>query len=294
MGFSSVSVVQEDILAVEMTPDALEVESEDVATGENDVIVVEESVTLPAELEVTIDGTSIEEEVLLLGNTVSTESPVLEDLPTDPTSPEQPEGATLPEPPLEIEASGSGVHVPKDLPFQPEDMMEAPEPVGDLNVPENPPAIVTLPPDEPEEETNVVLAYPEIPDYGEEVESLEEGPIIEVPVTEEDAVEEKVVAEVPDVSEISEEDFVEDEILLVVEAAPEATHPTPLSAEKESPFTRVSDVIVGEEVTEATALDTAPEPEAEQEDQGVTPALIPAEYHPGPDISITLEVMTDD
>eukprot|EP00063_Salmo_salar_P045592 XP_014020427.1 PREDICTED: interphotoreceptor matrix proteoglycan 2-like isoform X3 [Salmo salar] len=284
----------EDILAVEMTPDALEVESEDVATGENDVIVVEESVTLPAELEVTIDGTSIEEEVLLLGNTVSTESPVLEDLPTDPTSPEQPEGATLPEPPLEIEASGSGVHVPKDLPFQPEDMMEAPEPVGDLNVPENPPAIVTLPPDEPEEETNVVLAYPEIPDYGEEVESLEEGPIIEVPVTEEDAVEEKVVAEVPDVSEISEEDFVEDEILLVVEAAPEATHPTPLSAEKESPFTRVSDVIVGEEVTEATALDTAPEPEAEQEDQGVTPALIPAEYHPGPDISITLELQTID
>ncbi|XP_029559616.1 interphotoreceptor matrix proteoglycan 2 isoform X2 [Salmo trutta] len=376
----------EDILAVEMTPDALEVESEDVATGENDVIVVEESVTLPAELEVTIDGTSIEEEVLLLGNTVSTESPVLEDLPTDPTSPEQPEGATLPEPPLEIEASGSGVNVLKDLPFQPEDeeaieeepapeeeltmeekvvpkeviieediqteeaeavvseedkveeetvevpdtvevleeearpsedleysiidtetieeeeapafvpveMMEAPEPVGDLNVPENPPAIVTLPPDEPEEETNVVLAYPEIPDYGEEVESLEEGPIIEEPVTKEDAVEEEVVVDVPDVSEISEEDLVEDEILLVDEAAPEATHPTPLSAEKESPFTRVSDVIVEEEVTEATALDTAPEPEAEQEDQGVTPALIPAEYHPGPDISITLELQTID
>ncbi|XP_038870488.1 interphotoreceptor matrix proteoglycan 2 [Salvelinus namaycush] len=378
----------EDILAVEMTPDAPEVEAEDVATGENDVIVVEESMTLPAELEVTIDDTSIEEEVLLLGNTVSTESPLLEDLPTDPTSPEQPEGATLPEPPVEIEASGSGVKVLKDLHFQPEEeeaieeepapeeeltieekvvpeeviieediqteeaeavvseedeveeetvevpdtvevleeeagpseeleysiiemetieeveapafvpveRMEAPEPVGDLSVPENPPAIATLPPDEPEEETNVVLAYPEIPEYGVEIESLE-GPITEKPVTKEDALEveeevaEEVVVEVPD---ISEEDLVEDEILLVDEAAPEATHTTPLSAEKESPFTRVSDVIVDEEVTEATVLDTAAEPEAEQEDQGVTPALIPAEYHPGPDISITLELQTID
>ena len=376
MGFSSnVSVVQEDILAVEMTP--TEVEAQDVATGENDVIVVEENMTLPTE--VTIDDTSIEEEVLLLGNTVSTESPLLEDLPTDPTSPEQPKGATLPEPPLEIEASGSGLKVLKDLHFQPEEeeaieeepapeeeltieekvvpeeviieedvqteeaevvvseedkveeeagasedleysiietetieeveeeapafvpveMMEAPEPVGGLGVPENPLAIATLPPDEPEEETNVVLAYPEIPEYGEEIESLE-GPIIEKPLTKVDAVEveeevaEEVVVEVPDISEISEEDLVEDEILLVDEAAPDATHTTPLSAEKESPFTRVSDFIVLEEVTEATALDTAPEPEAEQEDQGVTPALIPAEYHPDPDISITLEVMTDD
>uniref|UniRef100_A0A8C7I5R4 Interphotoreceptor matrix proteoglycan 2 n=1 Tax=Oncorhynchus kisutch TaxID=8019 RepID=A0A8C7I5R4_ONCKI len=388
----------EDILAVEMTP--TEVEAQDVATGENDVIVVEESMTLPAE--VTIDDTSIEEEVLLLGNTVSTESPLLEDLPTDPTSPEQPKGATLPEPPLEIEASGSGVKVLKDLHFQPEEeeaieeepapeeeltieeepapeeeltieeepapeeviieediqteeaeavvseedkveeetvevpdtvevleeeagpsedleysiietetieeveeeapafvpveMMEAPEPVGGLGVPENPLAIATLPPDEPEEETNVVLAYPE---YGEEIESLE-GPIIEKPLTKVDAVEveeevaEEVVVEVPDISEISEEDLEEDEILLVDEAAPDATHTTPLSAEKESPFTRVSDFIVLEEVTEATALDTAPEPEAEQEDQGVTPALIPAEYHPDPDISITLELQTID
>ncbi|XP_055727640.1 interphotoreceptor matrix proteoglycan 2-like [Salvelinus fontinalis] len=330
----------EDILAVEMTPDAPEVEAEDVATGENDVIVVKESMTLPAELEVTIDDTSIEEEVLLLGNTVSTESPLLEDLPTDPTSPEQPEGATLPEPPVEIEASGSGVKVLKDLHFQPEEeeaIEEEPAPEEELTIEEkvvpeeviieediqteeaevvvseedmveeetvevpdsggpNPPAIATLPPDEPEEETNVVLAYPEIPEYGVEIESLE-GPITEKPVTKEDALEveeevaEEVVVEVPD---ISEEDLVEDEILLVDEAAPEATHTTPLSAEKESPFTRVSDVIVDEEVTEATALDTAAEPEAEQEDQGVTPALIPAEYHPGPDISITLELQTID
>nr|XP_029508712.1 interphotoreceptor matrix proteoglycan 2-like [Oncorhynchus nerka]XP_029508777.1 interphotoreceptor matrix proteoglycan 2-like [Oncorhynchus nerka] len=378
----------EDMLAVE-TP--TEVEAQDVATGENDVIVVEESMTLPAE--VTIDDTRIEEEVLLLGNTVSTESPLLEDLPTDPTSPEQPKGATLPEPPLEIEASGSGVKVLKDLHFQPEEeeaieeeqapeeeltieekvvpeeviieediqteeaeavvseedkveeetvevpdtvdvleeeagpsedleysiietetieeveeeapafvpveMMEAPEPVGGLGVPENPLAIATLPPDEPEEETNVVLAYPEITEYREEIESLE-GPIIEKPLTKVDAVEveeevaEEVVVEVPDISEISEEDLVEDEILLVDEAAPDATHTTPLSAEKESPFTRVSDFIVLEEVTEATAPDTAPEPEVEQEDQGVTPALIPAEYHPDPDISITLELQTID
>ncbi|KAK6309675.1 hypothetical protein J4Q44_G00195560 [Coregonus suidteri] len=181
--------------------------------------------------------------------------------------------------------------------FVPVETTEAPEPVENLNVPENPPAIETVPPDEPEEEANEVFAYPEIPEYGEEVKSVEEGPIIEQPVTGEDALEvaeEEVVMEPPDITEISEEDLVEDEMLLVDEAVPEAAHPTPLSAEKESPFTRVSDAIVVEEATEATALDTAPEPEAKSGNQGVTPALRPAKYYPGPDISITLELQTID
>ncbi|CAB1328976.1 unnamed protein product, partial [Coregonus sp. 'balchen'] len=347
-----------EILAAEMPLDAPEVKAEDVATGENDVIILEESVTLPPEPEVTIDDTGMEEEGLLLGNTVATESPPLEHLPADPTSPEQPEGTTLPEPPLEIEASGSGVDGLEVLSFQPEEeeaeeeaaevpeeeeavevpeeeeveeeavevpeeeeveeeavevpdtaevleeeaepsenleysiietetieeleeeapafvpveTTEAPEPVENLNVPENPPAIETVPPDEPEEEANEVFAYPEIPEYGEEVKSVEEGPIIEQPVTGEDALEvaeEEVVMEPPDITEISEEDLVEDEMLLVDEAVPEAAHPTPLSAEKESPFTRVSDAIVVEEATEATALDTAPEPEAKSGNQGL-------------------------
>ncbi|XP_045062403.1 interphotoreceptor matrix proteoglycan 2-like [Coregonus clupeaformis] len=603
-----------EILAAEMTLDAPEVKAEDVATGENDVIILEESVTLPPEPEVTIDDTGMEEEGLLLGNTVATESPPLEHLPADPTSPEQPEGTTLPEPPLEIEASGSGVDGLEVLSFQPEEeeaveeepapaadeeltvdeevileeviieeeilteeaeaevpeeeeavevpeeeeaveipeeeeaaevpeeeeavvvpeeeeveeeaeaevpekekveeeaeaevpekekveeeavevpedeeveeipeeeeaaevpeeeeavvvpeeeeveeeaeaevpekekveeeavevpeeeeaaevpeeeeavevpeeeeveeeaeaevpekekveeeavevpeeeeaaevpeeeeavevpeeeeveeeteaevpekekveeeavevpeeeeveeeavevpdtaevleeeaepsenleysiietetieeleeeapafvpveTTEAPEPVENLNVPENPPAIETVPPDEPEEEANEVFAYPEITEYGEEVKSVEEGPIIEQPVTGEDALEvaeEEVVMEPPDITEISEEDLVEDEMLLVDEAVPEAAHPTPLSAEKELPFTRVSDAIVVEEATEATALDTAPEPEAKSGNQGVTPALRPAKYYPGPDISITLELQTID
>ncbi|XP_064800780.1 interphotoreceptor matrix proteoglycan 2-like [Oncorhynchus masou masou] len=68
----------EEILATEMTPDASEVKAEDVAMGENDVIVLAESVTLPPEPEVTIDDTGMEEEGLLLRNTVAIESPPLE------------------------------------------------------------------------------------------------------------------------------------------------------------------------------------------------------------------------
>ncbi|XP_071003344.1 interphotoreceptor matrix proteoglycan 2-like [Oncorhynchus clarkii lewisi] len=603
----------EEILATEMTPDASEVEAEDVATGENDVIVLEESVTLPPEPEVTIDDTGMEEEGLLLGNTVAIESPPPELLPADPVSPEQPEGTTLPKPPLEIEASGSGVDRLEDLPFQPEEeeepspaaeeehtieeevvlekviieeeilteetesevpeeeqveeeavevpeeeevkeeamevpeeeevkeeamevpgeeeevvevpeeevveeevvevpeeevveeeavevpeeeeveeevvevpeeeeeavevpeeeeveeeavevpeeeeeavevpeeeeeavevsdeeeveeevvevpeeevveeaavevpeeeeveeeavevpeeeeeavevpeeeeeavevseeeeeavevpeeeeeavevseeeeveeeavevpeeeeveeevvevsdtaevleeaepsenleyyiletetieeleevnpafvpveTMDNPEPAESLNVPEN--AMETVPPDEPEEEANEVLGHPEISGYGEEVKSLEEGPITEEPVTGEDALEveeevakEEVVMELLDMTETSVEDLVEDEVMLVDEAVPEAVYPNTLSAEKESPFTQVSDAIVEEEATEATGLDTAQEPEAEAEDQGVTPALTPAKYFPDPDISITLELQTID
>ncbi|XP_042176031.1 interphotoreceptor matrix proteoglycan 2 [Oncorhynchus tshawytscha] len=391
----------EEILATEMTPDASEVKAEDVVMGENDVIVLAESVTLPPEPEVTIDDTGMEEEGLLLGNTVATESPPPELLPADPVSPEQPEGSTLPKPPLEIEPSGSGVDRLEDLPFQPEEeeepasaaeeeytieeevvleeviieeeilteeaeskvppeeeqeeeeavevseeevveeeavevpeeeeeeeevvevsdtaevleeeaepsenleyniletetkeeleevnpafvpveTMEDPEPAESLNVPEN--AMETVPPDEPEEEANEVL-----------------GPIIEEPVTGEDALEveeevakEEVVMELLDMTETSVEDLVEEEIMLVDEAVPEAAYPTTLSAEKESPFTQVSDAIVEEEATEATGLDAAPEPEAEAKDQGVTPALTPAKKYPGPDISITLELQTID
>ncbi|XP_045563393.1 interphotoreceptor matrix proteoglycan 2 [Salmo salar] len=453
-----------EILAAEMTPDAPEVKAEDVTMGENDVIILEESVTLPPKPEVTINDTGMEEEGLLLGNTVAIESPPLEHLPADPISPEQPEGTTVPKPPLEIEASGSGVDRLEDLPFQskeeeesasaaeeehtieeevvleeviieeeilteeaeaevpeeeeveeeavevpeeeeveeeavevpeeeeveeeavevpeeeeveeeavevpeeeeveeeavevpeeeeveeeavevpeeveeavevsdtaevleeeaepsenleysiletetieeleeenpafvPVETMEAPEPAENLNVPEN--AMETVSPDEPEEEANKVLAHPEISGYGEEVKSLEEGPIIEEPVTGEDALEveeevakEEVVMELLDMTEISVDNLVEDEMLLVDEAVPEAAHPTTLSAEKESPFTQDSDAVVEEEATEATGLDTAPEPEAEAEDQGVNPALTPAKYYPGPDISITLELQT--
>ncbi|XP_052348571.1 interphotoreceptor matrix proteoglycan 2 [Oncorhynchus keta] len=615
----------EEILATEMTPDASEVKAEDVATGENDVIVLEESVTLPPEPEVTIDDKGMEEEGLLLGNTVAIESPPLELLPADPISPEQPKGTMLPKPPLEIEASGSGVDRLEDLPFQPEEeeepasaaeeehtieeevvleeviieeeilteealevpeeeeveeeavevpeeeevkeeavevpeeeevkeeavevpeeeevkeeavevpeeeeveeevvevpeeeevkeeavevpeeeevkeeavevpeeeeveeeavevpeeeeveeeavevpeeeevkeeavevpeeeeeavevpeeevveeeavevpeeevveeevvevpeeeeesvevpeeeeveeeavevpeeevveeevvevpeveeeavevpeeeeeavevseeevveeeavevpeeeeveeevvevsdtaevleeeaepsenleyyiletetieeleevkpafvpveTMEDPEPAESLNVPEN--AMETVPPDEPEEEANEVLGHPEISGYGEEVKSLEDGPIIEESVTGEDALEveeevakEEVVMELLDMTETSVEDLVEDEIMLVDEAVPEVAYPTTLSAVKESPFNQVSDAIVEEEEIEATSLDTAPEPEAEAKDQGVTPALTPAKYYPGPDISITLELQTID
>uniref|UniRef100_A0A8C7M490 Interphotoreceptor matrix proteoglycan 2 n=1 Tax=Oncorhynchus mykiss TaxID=8022 RepID=A0A8C7M490_ONCMY len=162
------SNVQEEILATEMTPDASEVEAEDVATGENDVIILEESVTLPPEPEVTIDDTGMEEEGLLLGNTVAIESPPPELLPADPVSPEQPEGTTLPKPPLEIEASGSGVDRLEDLPFQPEE----------------------------EEETSSAA---------EEEHTIEEEVVLEKVIIEEEILTEEAESEVPEEEQVEEE-----------------------------------------------------------------------------------------
>lgn len=314
----------------------------------------------------------IEQEGLMLGNTVvtlstPTESPPLDILPAVPTSPEQPEGATLAEPPLEIDASGSGLDGPEEWPLVsvstteemaraeltnekdtvPEEVtiektsVEIPEqtespaveavevgmpPVSydtskDFNRPESHPAIETLLPEQAEEDSvaNVVLAYPEMTEFGEEEVEIDiEEPIIE---PEEDAVEvhteeekeeeaakeevvreEAVVEEATEVPEeaISEEDLAEDEILLVEEAAPEPT-PTPLSPEKESPFTRVSDITPEEEEAVASATEAPAlvlEPESIPEDQEVTPVPVPTELtphiwpmgQPNLEVSITLEV----
>ncbi|XP_074514145.1 interphotoreceptor matrix proteoglycan 2 [Sebastes fasciatus] len=90
-------------------------ETNTVANAENDVIVLEESAAeTPAPVLTTSgpEASSIEEEGLLLGDIVQTpavETPTPEELPAELPSPE-PEGITLPEPPVEVEASGSGTH----------------------------------------------------------------------------------------------------------------------------------------------------------------------------------------
>uniref|UniRef100_A0A8C7J0K4 Interphotoreceptor matrix proteoglycan 2 n=1 Tax=Oncorhynchus kisutch TaxID=8019 RepID=A0A8C7J0K4_ONCKI len=379
----------EEILATEMTPDASEVKAEDVVMGENDVIVLAESVTLPPEPEVTIDDMGMEEEGLLLGNTVATESPPPELLPADPVSPEQPEGSTLPKPPLEIEPSGSGVDRLEDLPFLPEEEEEpasaaeeehtieeevvleeviieeeilteeaeskVPEEVQvqeeAVEVPEEEEEVVEVPeeeevkeeavevPEEEEEEEEAVEVPEEVVVEEEVVEIPEEEVVeeeavevpeeeeeaVEVPEEEEEAVEvseeeevEEEVVEVPEEEvveeeavevpeeeeeavEVPEEEEVEEEAVDVPEEEEEAVEvpeeeeeavEVPEEEEEEEEAVEVpEEVVVEEEVVEVPA---APEPEAEAEVQGVTPALTPAKYFPGPDISITLELQTID
>ncbi|KAG8000520.1 Sentrin-specific protease 7, partial [Nibea albiflora] len=111
------------IIAAEVTTleeDAADVNKGDVApeldavvTEGNDVIVLEESAVVPLAPVLTTSAPaagSFEEEGLLLEDTVQTpavEVPPPEELPAEPPAPELPEVVTLPEPPVEVEASGS-------------------------------------------------------------------------------------------------------------------------------------------------------------------------------------------
>uniref|UniRef100_UPI003AB0B653 interphotoreceptor matrix proteoglycan 2 n=1 Tax=Centroberyx gerrardi TaxID=166262 RepID=UPI003AB0B653 len=368
-------------------------ESEAAAVGENDVIVMEESATEPPAPVLTTtapEADSIEEEGLLLEDAMQSpdeERPPPEELPAEPPSPELPEVVTLPEPPVEIEASGSGTgdledilwpstttaeeetleeevavevdaiseeetvedvavgegpaaedvatveeageehllevvlsaaEVPQELEIstittetvEEEDLaalVPAPEiveesidsesepaevgllPVSDgsvegtaedLNIPDVPPAVEEVPPDQPEDDAaiNMVPAYPEPSEYEEEEEPVVEEDTVEVATEKEGqlvpegaAPEAPVVEEeAPEAPEISMEDLTEDEILLVDKDVPEPpatdspspAQPTALSPEKESPFTRISDI---------------------------RPVV---EWHP--DISITVEVQTSE
>ncbi|KAM7407140.1 hypothetical protein PAMA_003057 [Pampus argenteus] len=101
----------EDVNKDEILPELPE--SSTPATIENDIIVLEESAVIPAAPVLTTDAPeagSIEAEGLLLEDTVQTpavEIPPPEELPAELPPPELPEGITLPEPPVEIEASGT-------------------------------------------------------------------------------------------------------------------------------------------------------------------------------------------
>ncbi|XP_070771446.1 interphotoreceptor matrix proteoglycan 2 [Enoplosus armatus] len=109
-----------DVIKEDVPPEPSETNT--VATDENDVIVLEEStVVSPALVLITSapEAGSIEEEGLLLEDSVQTspavENPPPEEPPAELPSPELPEGITLPEPPVEVEASGSGTNDLEDL-----------------------------------------------------------------------------------------------------------------------------------------------------------------------------------
>ncbi|XP_068590216.1 LOW QUALITY PROTEIN: interphotoreceptor matrix proteoglycan 2 [Cebidichthys violaceus] len=93
-------------------------ETNTVANTENYVIVLEESAVVSPAPGLTTsapEAGSIEEEGLLLlpwdtVRTAAVETPPPEELPAELPSPELPEGVTLPEPPVEVEASGLGTH----------------------------------------------------------------------------------------------------------------------------------------------------------------------------------------
>ncbi|XP_031725230.1 interphotoreceptor matrix proteoglycan 2 [Anarrhichthys ocellatus] len=96
-------------------------ETNTVANTENDVIVLEESAVVSPAPGLTIsapEAGSIEEEGLLPWDTVRTtavETLPPEEHPAELPFPELPEGVTLPEPPVAIEASGSGTDDLEDL-----------------------------------------------------------------------------------------------------------------------------------------------------------------------------------
>ncbi|KAK9537837.1 hypothetical protein VZT92_005415 [Zoarces viviparus] len=118
----AVTILKEDTEVVNedyVLPDPSETNT--VANTENDVIVLEESAVVSPAPGLTISAPaagSIEEEGLLPWDTVRTaavETPPPEDLPTELPFPELPEGVTLPEPPVAIEASGLGTDDLEDL-----------------------------------------------------------------------------------------------------------------------------------------------------------------------------------
>ncbi|GAA6227348.1 interphotoreceptor matrix proteoglycan 2 [Lates japonicus] len=112
---------QESMILEEDTKDDVLTEPSEtnaVATMENDVIVLEESTLVspgPALTTSAPAADSIEEEGLLLEDTVQTPAPPPEELPAELPSSELPEDVTLPEPAVEIEASGSGTVNLEDL-----------------------------------------------------------------------------------------------------------------------------------------------------------------------------------
>ncbi|TMS06789.1 Interphotoreceptor matrix proteoglycan 2 [Larimichthys crocea] len=225
------------IIAAEVTileEDAADVNKGDVVpeldaavTEGNDVIVLEESAVAPLAPVLTTSAPaagSFEEEGLLLEDTVQTpavETAPPEELPAELPAPELPEVVMLPEPPVEVEASGS----------------------DDLLQPSTPTEAAAAEEDEVFlEETEVVTinadAISEAKRESEDQEAMEES------------LPEAVEEEVPEAPELSTEDLTEDDILPVSkdELEPPVTEilipaqPTALSPERGSPFTRISDV----------------------------------------------------
>ncbi|KAM3608409.1 uncharacterized protein V6R79_024659 [Siganus canaliculatus] len=195
-------------------------ETNTVETEENDVVVLEESAVVTSVAAVTTsppEAASFEEEGLILDDTVQTpdvETPPPEELPAP--SPDLPEVVTLPEPPVEVEASGSDTDSQEDL----------------------------LQPSEPTAAVNAEVSVQETPPEEVEAAAVEEAPAAsdQVVVNEAESPEELHIATVA--SETTEEEILpavvpppESIDVAGEESAPEAagTDPAPGGDSADSP-----------------------------------------------------------
>ncbi|XP_053296297.1 interphotoreceptor matrix proteoglycan 2 [Pleuronectes platessa] len=278
-----IMILEEDMEDVDLPEPS---ETFTASTAGNDVTFLEESAVVsaaPVLVTSALETDSMEEEGLLLEDTVqapAVENPPPEELPDELPSTELPEDVTLPEPPMEIEASGSDLEVSlqptqalEDLEIPEETIPESSTIVTEITEEESLPALV--PPPEAVDGAGEA-AEPESAETGlfsldgESVEVITESLTVEESVNEDHGLEEaaaeregqevKVELETPETPvveneatgapSISTEDLTEDEVLLVNMDEEERhgldslnpAQPTALSPEKESPFTRVSDV----------------------------------------------------
>ncbi|XP_077436521.1 interphotoreceptor matrix proteoglycan 2 isoform X2 [Vanacampus margaritifer] len=261
--------VMDDVKRDQLLPESAE--GDTVEPSESDIVVLEESVEIPAPAVVVTSAPetgSIQEEDLLLENTVQTtaaDKPADEDQREPPPSEDQ-DGATLPEPPVVVEASGTG---DVDNLLWP-DTTPATEGTEDVVVLEEEHL------DNGVDTEDLLVSETAEDDFVPDVvsEAVEEGDSkhLEEPLVEEAVMEEATesdgqtpegapgsvpasLEEPPEVSEIASDDVADDDILLVNKDAPESSvsvplspaQPTAMSAEKESPFTRVADVNIAVE-----------------------------------------------
>ncbi|XP_062288258.1 interphotoreceptor matrix proteoglycan 2 [Scomber scombrus] len=229
-------------------------ESNTATTAENDVIVLEESAVIPAAPVLTTEAPeagSIEEEGLLLEETLQTADVEIspeEELPAELPPPELPEVITLPEPPVEIEASGSGTGdlddlLPPSTPTVAEEDISLDETASeDVLIPEDVGIDAGDISDKEMEEVEVEVAVVEEEHTAEDVEAPEEEHLDEVVVNEAESPEEL------EISTISNE-TTEGEGLTAVLPTPDAVDVVSEASEPEAAETTL--LPVGEDSVES-------------------------------------------
>nr|XP_046259486.1 interphotoreceptor matrix proteoglycan 2 [Scatophagus argus] len=241
-----VTILEEDAEGVnkdDIPNEVFETRSPEEKPEENDVIVLEESVVVsPAPVPTTgaPEAGSFEEEGLLLEDTEQTlvETSLPEELPAELPSPELPEGVTLPEPPVEVEASGSSTDDMEDL-LSPTTPTEADEVSHEGTGSED--RIIT------EDVTINADAISEAETEAVEVTAVGEEPT-SVTLEEEHLDEAAVIAEELEISTIATE-VIEEEGLSAIVSPPEAVD---VASEAPKPATETGLLPVGEDLEEGT------------------------------------------
>nr|XP_061826650.1 interphotoreceptor matrix proteoglycan 2-like [Nerophis lumbriciformis] len=233
--------VMEDVRRDEFLPEVAE--NDTVVTMESDVVILEESVDIsspPVATTSAPDTGSIKEEGLLLENTVQTTAAEEEDHHQQtqedvPPFESQEEGVTLPEPPVLVEASGTGDI--DNLLWWPDTTTSAAAQAED---------VVVL--DEEHLDSGVITEellasetaeegfFPGAADVASEAGQQSESKHSEEAET---ATPEEAVEGPPEASEIATDELADNDILLVNQDTPE---PTAASAEEESPFANVPEI----------------------------------------------------